>query len=128
MRLIQKFIIVLDYIFYLTAKAYYRWDKKDAVTAVFVIAIFLCSLIILPAILFTRIYFGKSFLIENESTAKSISIIIALIILIISFFRYRKRFDILNEKYKNENIRSKKIRGVLVICILLLPWLIFFII
>jgi len=125
MRFIQLFIGAVDYMFYRIAKAYYKWDSQEAITAIFTISIFYCFLICFPAVLITRYYFGRSFLTENANIAKPILIIVALFFLLLNFFRYRGKFDILSDKYKNETVRKRTLKGILVLLALLVPIIVF---
>ena len=127
MKLFKKCFIAFDYMFFRIAKAYYRWDGKQGITAIFTISLFYCSLLFIPLITYTRAFYGKSFLIYNESFIKPFLIILPLIILIFNTLRYWGKFDQLNEKYKNENLKSKKLKGILIIVTLSLPWIVGFI-
>ena len=111
--------------FYRIAKAYYKWDNKETITAIFLISFFYCFLICFPAIMIAGHIYGRSFLTKNESIAKPILIAVALFVLLLNFIRYRGKFDILSERFKNESLRERTYKGILVVLALIVPIIVF---
>jgi hypothetical protein len=125
MDIFKRIVRACDYMYYRIAKAYFKWDGKDGITAIFTISFFYCFLTCLPGILIARYFFGQSFLVQYGSIAKLSLIVLALVFLILNFMRYRGKFDILENIYKNEDSRSKTWKGIFVVLALVTPLLAF---
>jgi hypothetical protein len=128
MKFTKMFIRAIDYMYYRIAKAYHKWDGKEGSTAIFTISLFYCFITCLPVMLLLRLLGGRLFFREIGDIAKPTFVIIAILIFVLNFIKYRRKYEILNEIYKNENTKIKSIKGVLVVLVLVLPLLTFIIV
>lgn len=124
MKLLKLILCSLDYMFYRVAKAYLKRDGEIAITAYLTISLFLYGLIFSPILLIFINIFGRPFIHEKIDEMKGIMIIMALIVLGLTFLIYRNKFDKLDEIYKTEKEITKKLKGTLVVLVLLFPWLV----
>jgi amino acid transporter len=111
----------LDYIFYRVTKAYMKWDGEGGSTGI-------CAISLVVSMLFVDLYgvihltfffdtYGNSY----KEEAKSVGIVLMLIVLLLCYIRYRKRYRILKERWKNETENQRFWRGILVILAIIMP-------
>ena len=120
MKILRKILNGLDYIFYRTAKAYYKWDGNSGITSYLSTSLFLTMLVFVPTILSLE----KPFIKSHDGIFKGIMFGIQIIMLILVTIRYRKKYEILHERYKSENENTRKTKGAFVVLTLLTPWIV----
>ncbi len=111
-----------DYIYYRVTKVYFRWDGRTSATAIATVTMIQSLLIIDITVFIKRLFFE-----HYKSTPSQILIILlALIIIGLMIFNYRKYLDTYNKfrtHWKNESPLKKRLKGFLVIFSILMPWL-----
>ena len=116
----MKILYAIDYMFYRTAKAYYKLDGNSGITSYLSTSLFLTMLVFVPTVLSLE----KSFIKSHDGIIKGIVLGVQIIMLILITIRYRKKYEILHERYKSENENTKKIKGAFVVLALLTPWIV----
>lgn len=112
----------LDYMYYRTARAYFKWDKKQGVSAIFNVALFLSAIGCFSCIAFFRWLLGEAFFIEYDNLIKTIIVGVSLLILFLSFKRYWNSFDKLHDRFKDEQELTRKWKGVIIVIVYIIPW------
>jgi amino acid transporter len=111
-----------DYVYYKLAKAYYKWDKDSGSTALagltLMQTLMLGCLILIPE----RLMFPVSTTSKYTKTTGYIALIIVIIIFILNYIRYSKKYPELEERWKDESYPV--IKGALVILALAAPLII----
>lgn len=115
-------VTLLDYMYYRTARAYFKWDKKQGVSAIFNVALFLSALSCFSCIAFCRWLLGKAFFLQYDALIKTIIIVVSLLILFLSFKRYWNSFDKFHERFKDEQEFTRKWKGVIIVLVYIFPW------
>jgi len=114
----------LDYMYYRTARAYYKWDGKQGITAVFGVALFISALSCFSCLAFGRLLFGKTIFLQYKTLFESVIVGVSLLILFFTFKRYLNSFDNLHERFKDESEFTRKWKGLIVVVFYILPWVI----
>jgi len=107
--------------FYRVAKAYYKWDGKNTITAYFITSLFLNTIICCPILLLIN----KDYLIKYDHKIKIFLIAFELITLTFISIRYWESYEKLREKFKIETEFKRKIKGTIVVLALIFPIAIF---
>jgi len=113
---------VFDYIYYRTAKFYYKWDRETGLTAILALtgmqALFIAEAIMIPLDLIYPMSVTRQY-------AKLCGYITVGIIILIGFFNFRIYYNQYGRiKSKWENEARSLIKGYLVVFILAVPWMI----
>jgi hypothetical protein len=120
----KKISIFFEYLYYRITKAYYKWDGDEGITAIIAISM-LQTLLIGDFIIFIiRLFLDRGETLEYAKIASGIGVGVFLILGFVNFLKYRKKFDEYQLKWGNENKIKKRIRGVLIVVSLIIPWLI----
>ncbi|HEY0056437.1 MAG TPA: hypothetical protein VGB63_13870 [Pedobacter sp.] len=120
-------MVVFDYIFYRVAKFFYKKDGIDAMRA-FVILTVIQGLM-LGAIMFSilRLKYDLSQTVEYKKLSGQIGMVIFVILLLCNYLRYKGKYWRFAERWKNiETEKQRKVRGVLVVLAILLPFFLVF--
>jgi len=115
---------IFEYLYYRITKAYYKWDGEEGVTAIIAISMLQTLLIGDLAIIIIRFFFDRSETFEYAKIASGIGIGIFFVLCFFNFRKYRKKFNEYQVKWGNENKVKRIIRGILIIFLLTIPWLI----
>ena len=114
---------IFDYFFYRLTTLYFKWDKREGLTAILGISlsqtIFICDLII--SIL--RIFYNKY---EVGIIIKRFGLLIYLIgipLIIKNYLRYKNLYFKCKARWKNENTTDKIINSLAATLFILLPWI-----
>ena len=112
---------IFDYTFYRVAKAYKKWDGFEGITAIFAVSLSQ-SMIIIDIILFVILEtLSKSERLDLNPYDKIILVTIMLAILVLNFIRYKGKFIVFDERWKNELRNQRIYKGILVIFLILFP-------
>lgn len=121
-------MIIFDYIFFRVAKFFYKKDGVDAFRAICTVS--LIQTLILGKLFFWIVklkYWRFDHFIHLPIQVKYFAYVIALIIIFFNYIRYRKKYWRFSEKWKDTETQSqRKLRGVLVVSAILLPFLLIF--
>lgn len=119
----MKYLLnAIDYMYFRIAKAYFKEDGKEASTALLGVSLFIVLFVLSPVLVIFRNLFGEAFIIENKYILAVATIIFQIVILGVSYLRYRKIGEKLILKWANEKEPGKTFHGVLVVLALLFPF------
>jgi hypothetical protein len=117
----KSILDIFDYTFYRVAKAYKKWDGFEGITAIFAVSLSQ-SMILLDIILFIILEtLNKSERLDLKPYDKISTVTIMLVIFILNFIRYKGKFSVFDERWKNELRNKKIINGIFVILLILGP-------
>jgi len=107
--------------FYRIAKAYFKWDGQDGITAI--ITVSLCQSLIIMDIIFViiRLLYPRQETLGIGNIGKVVVIASLVIIIFANFIRYKNRYDDYKLIWSSEKPSRKRINGFLVILSLILP-------
>ncbi len=112
-------MIIFDYIFYRFVLIYYSFDGKRGITGQVTVGLIQALIILNPiAWYFLENYSSqerKTFIYEIETLV----VVIMTPLFLFNGIRYRKRFDELHEKWKDESDSKKVIKLSLIILLIL---------
>ncbi len=102
--------------------------RKKGITAEVTLSltqtILIADLIIIPM----KIIYDSNVLIPYSRTFALVGVGLCILLMICNNFRYKDRFDELEKLYLHESERKKKLRGWLVIILIIMPLVILFLI
>jgi len=111
----------LDYIYYRVTKAYMKWDGETGITGIMAVSLIVTMLFVdLYGVIHLTFFFEK-YGNQYKDEAKTIGLVLMLLIILIFYIRYRKRYKELKRIWANETKNQKLSRGFLVILAILLP-------
>lgn len=114
---------IFDYIYYRLNKFYYKWDGENGTTSAIGISMFQSMLIGNVITLLLKIILTMEQLKTNSRTLIFFIIIIFITLVIYNyFFRYKNKYLVIKERWKDETNKDKIQRGILVILALVSPW------
>src|SRR5690606_1250061 len=117
----KKINIIFDYIYYRLNKLYYRWDGENGTTSIIGVSMFQSMIIGNTILIILKIILTKEEL-RNFPRFFLIVIVIFIIFQIYNYFRYKNKYSVLKERWKNETKKEYIQRGILVLLALVLPW------
>jgi DMSO/TMAO reductase YedYZ heme-binding membrane subunit len=106
---------LFNYYFYRIAKAYYKWDGKEAATAVVGLSLlqfFLLTAVIIPV---SRLFFSR---VETAPYAKDLGLLAAGFIILLSLYnsyKYRDQYAVLQVQWRAETATQRRFRGAMVV-------------
>ena len=111
----------LDYIYYRVTKAYMKWDGETGITGIISVSL-IVSMVIIDLYGFIHLtFFFEKYGNQYKEEGKPIVVGLMLLILIIFYIRYHKRYKELKIRWANETKDQRFARGVLVVLAILLP-------
>ena len=114
-------MMYLDYIYYRVTKAYMKWDGETGITGIMAVSLIVTMLFVdLYGVIHLTFFFEK-YGNQYKDEAKTIGLVLMLLIILIFYIRYRKRYKELKRIWANETKNQKLSRGFLVILAILLP-------
>jgi hypothetical protein len=120
----KKISIFFEYLYYRITKAYLKWDGDEGITAIIAISM-LQTLLIGDLIIFIiRLFLDRGETLEYAKIASGVGVGMFLLLGFINFSKYRKKFEEYQLRWSNENKSKRRIRGVLIVVSLIIPWLI----
>jgi hypothetical protein len=112
-----------DYIFYRVNDFYFKWDGKGTSTAIAAVSM-VQSFMIADIIGFTlRILFDRD---QTAPYAKAIALTWATLtfgIFIWNYVKFNDKYEQLKDYWKNESLNQSRLKGLLVILSIVLPWI-----
>ena len=111
----------LDYIYYRVTKAYMKWDGETGITGIMAVSLIVSMLFIdLYGIIHLTFFFDR-YGNQDKDLGKPIILVLMLLITIMFYIRYRKRYKEMKSRWAFETKNQKLSRGFLVILAILLP-------
>lgn len=118
----RKINIIFDYIYYRLNKFYYKRDKEDGITAILGITMLQTLLISHFVFIIMKMIYTKEE-IQSFNWLKVVGIVLFIALEIYNHFRYKGKYSILKERWKNESKKQTFQRGFIVLAILIVPWI-----
>lgn len=112
-----------DYIYYRSSLTY-RFFKDDGnlkptMVIVIIKAIFVIDVVSVALKIFT----GQEYINSHQGAINSAGGMIVIAILLMNFNRYKDKFDVFHEKWKDESRNQRILKGFLVFFTFTVPWL-----
>lgn len=111
-----------DYVYYRMAKAYYKRDGNDAIRSLIGIAMIQVLTILSPILFVLRLFLEREELRAYGKHMKYTTLIVFLGLLIYNSFKYKNKYEIYSEIWKNEPKRIRIYKGILVVLSLIISW------
>jgi hypothetical protein len=119
----MKRYFYFDYIFYRVCKAYEKRSKTKEVYGVTIISLTLTILLIDIIFILSKIIIPFSRYKIYSQRYEYVFITFLIIIGLFSYFRYIRKFEILDGYWKNEVKNSRILKGYVVLISLIAPWI-----
>ena len=119
-----------DYIYYRFYKLYYRWDGENGITALIGVSMIQCLIVFNIFLLGERFFYTKSqvALKGDSSIFAYIAVAFFIALLLYNGFKYRNKYNEFRDRWVEESQYNRKIKGILVLVTLIIPWVILFLI
>jgi ABC-type Fe3+ transport system permease subunit len=117
-----------DYIYYRVTQAYFKWDGRNSITALLAVSMLQVLIIGDICIFIARLIWHRH---ETAPYAKLIAYVglaFFFVFVIINFFKYKNKYHLLKKHWKDEPQDKRKLKGVLVVLSLVIPWMLLIII
>ena len=112
-----------DYIYYRLYKFYYKWDGRNGITAVMGVSMIQVLIVISILIGFAKIIFSDLEVIQYSKVLGYSGVIMLFIIIWYNYKKYQSKFIDFQNRWKDEPIRVRFYKGMLVIFCLVFSWL-----
>jgi uncharacterized membrane protein len=106
---------IFDYTYYRLAKAYFKWDGETASTAFIGLSLIQALLIAIVFFPVLKMFYTRA---DTAPYAKSFGTLGGIIFLLFCFYnykRYKGKYYNLSQRWKNESITQKRVRGFLLV-------------
>lgn len=117
----RKFNAAFDYIYYTLSKFYYKWDNEGNVTAVLGVTMLQTLLASNLIFIVIKIFFTKEE-IQGFNWLKVIGICLFIALEIYNHIKYKGKYSVLKDRWRNESKKQKFWRRLIVILALITPW------
>jgi hypothetical protein len=111
----QIIMSFFDYIYYRLAKLYFKTDGKDSIAPIAILTltqIFIC--IDLLSLFYAEVL-AKAFSMSTLGLSKFLYVIVAILLLIYNYRRYKNKFNLFNERWNGEPKKVKISKGILIL-------------
>ena len=112
---------LFDYIYYRLNRFYLKRDNDSTFTAAMGVSMIQSMIILLIGMVFTRLLSTRTKFLEFGTPLTIIFSILFILLLIINMNRYRDKYSLFANRWSNEDIFTRQIRGLLVVVALLFP-------
>ena len=118
---------IYPYMYYRLATWYFKFEKKSNISFAASALVTLSQTMILTDIAGMIILnnFDKSERIALLNKAYPFYVVLILVIAFINDFKFRKKYDLYQEKWKDESLNRRKLKGIAIATLIILP-IIFF--
>ncbi len=114
----------MDYIFYRTAKFFYKKDGASAHRALILLSAFQSLVIIEVVSIIFFSFFSREEASRFTSISKFLGGTICVIVFFLNMWKYRGKYMQFRDRWSNEEIIIKRQRGILLVVVLTIPWLV----
>lgn len=111
-----------DYVYYRMTKAYYKWDGNGAITSLIGIAMIQTLTILSPIFFVLRLFFERVELRAYNKHMKYALSVVFIGFLIYDNYKYKDKYEVYREIWKDEPKKTRIYKGILVIFSLILCW------
>jgi len=119
----RKPTFYFDYVYFIIAKTYFRWDGSTGITAVIIISMIQSCLIgDLLALIITQ-FFNRSELAPFSKQAGYFGVFIVFLCCFMNYRKYDGKYKELRDYWSYETRSVRFVKGFLVIISIIIPWL-----
>lgn len=111
MVIIKKIKDLFDYMYYRIYKFYYKWGKENGINAIITVSMFQSMTLGSIFIIILKILFSKWEIVPYSKSIAWGGAILSLILTVINQKYYSNKYEYLNSKWKDENLKLKNKRG-----------------
>ena len=113
-----------DYIYYRLTRFYFKWDGKGSSTALIGVSMIQTLVIIDFAIFISKFFYDRSETAQYTKLFSGISIALFILFFLFNYLKYKNKYNIYRNHWKNEDIHEYRKRGIFVRLALSIPWLV----
>jgi hypothetical protein len=114
----------IDYIFYRTARFFYKKDGSSAHRALILLSAFQSLVIIEIVFVLVFSFYTREELSQFIIVAKYTGGAVYLVIFFLNMWKYKGKYLNFRDKWSNEGIKIKRQRGFLLVIALIIPWIV----
>lgn len=112
-----------DYIYYRSSLTY-RFFKDDGNLSPTLVVVAIKGIFAIDiGVLALKIFTNQDFIDRTASARTSVTIAVVLLILYLDYNRYKDKFELLHEKWKDESKIQRVLKGFLVFLTFMAPWI-----
>src|ERR1700687_1763010 len=110
-----------DYFYYRITQAYFKWDRRNSITAVLAISMFQSMIICDVLLIILRLSYTRSQLTPYSKIIAYIGSGILVAFAIFNYKKYYNKFSSLKSRWKDESKAQRIYKGILILAFLILP-------
>ena len=111
-----------DYIYYRSSLTY-RFFKDDGNLSPTLVVVVIKGIFAIDiGVLALKIFTNQEFINRTSSATNSVTAVVGLLILLLDYNRYKDKFDVFHEKWKDESRNQRILKGFLVFFTFMAPW------
>ena len=119
---------IFDNIFYRVAKFYYKRDGSSAFRAIGIVS-YMQAAVVVDIFLFIRVLFLRHLDFQPYlKYGRTIAIVLALVVMTLNYFYFKDKYWRLSDRWREQEIENpslRKMRGLLVVLGIVLPFVLF---
>jgi hypothetical protein len=112
---------IFDYLFFRVAKAYYKWDKSEANTAVIAISFTQFLILFTIPVAVSRCFYTRTELAPNAKHYAYVGAGILVILILVNSYRYNNKYNFYLKRWSDQSKNIKFLGGVFTLAMLLVP-------
>lgn len=112
-----------DYIYFRVAEVYFKWDGKNGVTAVFAVSLIQSLLFLCVLGTLYKTILSPEITSKLHGYSKWISFALVGFLSIYNYQKFKGKYFFYKSYWKDENKKVRRIKGLLVLLSLIIPWI-----
>ena len=118
-----KYNFFFGYIFYRMTAAYHKWDGRNGITSLIGISMIQGCILLDIVFFLLRLFFEREQLHAHLPLARWIILVTYGLILVFNYRKYDNTYNKFRFYCKDESKSKRRIKGILVVVSLIVPWL-----
>jgi RHS repeat-associated protein len=112
-----------DYIYYRSSLTY-RFFKDDGILSPTLVVVVIKGILVIDVgVLVLKSFTNQEFIDRTSNAQSSVAIVLMLLILYLDYNRYKDKFELFHEMWKDESKRQRILKGFLVFLSFIAPWI-----
>jgi hypothetical protein len=117
-----------DYAYYRINKVYLRWDGESGITSIIGVSMIQILWPVCFILFLSKILMPPLSLAPHSRTLGYITVIILSVTVFLNYRLYNGKFNLFKSKWDTEPMATRRLKGALIVLLMVLPWLLLFII
>jgi hypothetical protein len=120
--------IFFDYIFYRVTRFFYKWDGRDGIRGIIAVSMIQTISLAVIVLISFKLLLREDTYAPHSKNISYVGVAILVFFYAVNYFRYKNQYISYKIRWKYESERDCFYRGVGVVFVLLVPWILLIVI